>query len=187
MPSGSGRADRERRSGPIVSSLPPWIGVGCRLLILGTVPSRRSLETGQSYAHPHNLFWPFMGSLFGAGPELEYADRIARLNAVGVGLWDVLRECERAGSLDSGIRASTEVPNDIAGLLAAHPTIGAIALNGAKAQQVFWRRIVPTIDPVRLAAIEVLALPSTSPANAAIPRAVKAERWRALSLWKAPA
>lgn len=151
------------------------------------MPSRHSLESGQSYAHPRNLFWPFMGELYGADPEWSYAERLARLHAVGIGLWDVLKECERAGSLDSGIRAVSEVPNDIAGLLGTRPRIRAIALNGAKAEQVFRRRIAPTIAAQRLAGLQVLALPSTSPANAAVPRALKLARWRELSRWSAAA
>jgi double-stranded uracil-DNA glycosylase len=161
-----------------VSSFPPQVGAGCRVLVLGTVPSRRSLEMRQSYAHPHNLFWPFMGILYGAGPELPYAERIARLEAAGVGIWDVLKVCERPGSLDSSIRPASEVANDIPGLLEEHPTIRAIGLNGAKAQHVFVRRISGLIRPERLATLSILALPSTSPANASIPRAVKLERWR---------
>lgn len=170
-----------------VSSFPPQVGAGCRLLLLGTVPSLRSLQMHQSYAHPHNLFWPFMGVLFGAGPELPYAERIARLHAAGVGIWDVLRDCHRPGSLDSSIRVDSEVPNDIPGLLEDYPTIRAIALNGGKAQQVFARRILPAIPAERRDALAILALPSTSPANASIPREVKLERWRVLLDFAAPA
>ena len=169
-----------------VASFPPQVADGCRLLVLGTVPSLRSLEMRQSYAHPHNLFWPFMGVLYDAGPDLPYAERIARLHAAGVGIWDVLKHCERPGSLDSSIRPESEVPNDIPGLLDAHPTIRAIALNGAKAQQVFARRIGARIRSERLTDVEILALPSTSPANASIPRAVKLERWRELLRYAAP-
>jgi double-stranded uracil-DNA glycosylase len=163
-----------------VSSFPPQVGAGCKLLVLGTVPSLRSLEMHQSYAHPHNLFWPFMGVLYDAGPELPYSERIARLHASGVGIWDVLKDCHRPGSLDSSIRADSEVPNDIPGLLENFPTIRAIALNGGKAQQVFARRILPALPPTRRDALAILALPSTSPANASIPRDVKLERWRAM-------
>ncbi|GAA0715886.1 DNA-deoxyinosine glycosylase [Dokdonella soli] len=169
-----------------VSSFPPQVGADCRVLMLGTVPSLRSLAMRQSYAHPHNLFWPFMGELFDAGPELPYAERIARLHAVGIGIWDVLRDCERSGSLDSSIRVGSEIANDIPGLLDAHPTITAIALNGAKAQQVFARRIAPRIETQAALRVEILALPSTSPANASIPRAAKLERWRAVLRWTKP-
>lgn len=173
-----GAADRA-----IVESFPPQVGAGCRLLLLGTAPSVASLAQRQSYAHPHNLFWPFMGQLYAAGPELPYAERIARLHALGIGIWDVLERCERPGSLDSGIVPASEVPNDIPGLLRAYPTITAIALNGAKALQVFARRIEPAIEARTRAGLGIVALPSTSPANASIPRSAKLERWRELLRW----
>lgn len=163
-----------------VSSFPPQVGAGCRLLLLGSVPSVRSLALGQSYGHPHNLFWPLMGEMFQAGPELPYAERIRRLHARGIGIWDVLRDCERPGSLDASIVRGSEVANDIAGLLADQPTIRAIGLNGGKAQEAFRRHVVPTLDAARLARLTVLPLPSTSPANASMPAAAKRERWRVL-------
>jgi TDG/mug DNA glycosylase family protein len=185
---GRERSNPEASRSPAVrvASFPPQVGAGCRVLVLGTVPSLRSLQMQQSYAHPHNLFWPFMGQLYNAGPDLPYADRIARLHAAGIGIWDVLKHCERPGSLDSSILADSEVANDIPSLLSAYPTIEAIALNGGKAQQVFARRIAPHIDAERLRRLEVLDLPSTSPANASIPRDVKLERWRALLRWSTP-
>ena len=182
------RADRTRvpvvaatEASPRVESFPPQIGVECRVLVLGTVPSLASLALRQSYGHSQNLFWPFMGELFDAGPELDYAERIARLHARGIGIWDVLERCERRGSLDSDIVVASEVPNDIAGLLAREQTIVAIALNGAKALQVFHRRIAPRIDADRMP--QLLALPSTSPANASLSRAHKFARWSELLRW----
>lgn len=169
-----------------VESFPPQVGRDCRVLVLGSVPSLRSLELRQSYGHAQNLFWPFMGELFDAGPQLPYAERIARLHARGVGIWDVLERCERRGSLDSDIVAASEVPNDIPGLLAREPTIAAIALNGAKALQVFERRIAPRIDAARSRSLCILPMPSTSPANASIPRATKLQRWRGLQAWTRP-
>lgn len=166
---------------PHVESFPPQVGAGCRVLLLGTVPSLASLALRQSYGHAQNLFWPFMGELFDAGPELAYGERIARLHARGIGIWDVLERCERRGSLDSDIVVASEVANDIPGLLARQPTIAAIALNGAKALQVFQRRIAPLIDAARMP--QVLALPSTSPANASITRARKLARWSELLAW----
>jgi hypoxanthine-DNA glycosylase len=169
-----------------VSSFPPQVGADCRVLILGTVPSLRSLELRQSYGHAQNFFWPLMGELFDAGPELPYAERIARLHSRGVGIWDVLKHCERPGSLDSAIVPGSEVPNAIPRLLRRHVAIHAIALNGGKAQQAFRRHVVPQLDTVLRERIQVLALPSTSPANASIPRAEKRRRWRELLRWAAP-
>ena len=163
-----------------VQSFAPQLAAGCVLLVLGTVPSVRSLELRQSYGHRHNLFWPFMGELFDAGPELDYAERIARLQRRGIGIWDVLEGCIRRGSLDASIVPDSEVANDIPGLLLAYRTIRAIALNGGKAQQAFRRHVVPRLDATMRERITLLDLPSTSPANASMPRALKFERWRAV-------
>lgn len=175
----TGRAD----SASIVSSFPAEVTEGCRVLVLGTMPGVRSLAAQQFYAHPRNLFWPLMGEFFGAGPEVSYDERLTHVQAHGVGLWDVLRQCERTGSLDGAIRAGSEVPNDIAGLLERFPTIGAIALNGAKAADVFQRRTAPMIETSRLSRLALLPMPSTSPANASQSLSAKRERWSLLRRW----
>ncbi|WP_440225162.1 DNA-deoxyinosine glycosylase [Dokdonella sp. MW10] len=164
-------------SDSLVESFPPQVGAQCRVLVLGTAPSVRSLAMQQSYAHPQNLFWPFMGELFDAGPELAYAQRIARLHALGVGIWDVYARCERPGSLDSSIVRASEIANDIPGLAAAHPELHTIVLNGGTAQKAFRRLVLPHLPAGRVA---LLDLPSTSPANASIPRARKRSGWEAM-------
>jgi double-stranded uracil-DNA glycosylase len=166
-----------------VASFPPQIGDNCRILVLGTLPSVRSLALRQSYGHAQNRFWPLMGELFDAGPDLPYAERIARLHARGIGIWDVLERGERAGSLDSSIVRGSEVPNDIPGLLQRMPSIRAIALNGGKAQQLFRRHVQPKLGGDEVERIRLLDLPSTSPANASIGYAEKLSRWRVLLDW----
>ena len=163
-----------------VASFPPQVAADCRLLVLGTVPSKRSLELRQSYGHAQNLFWTFMGELFGAGRDLPYAERIARLHARGIGIWDVYEQVERPGSLDSGIVRASEVPNAIPRLLDRYPTIRAVALNGGKAAEGFRRHIEPGLGAARRERLDVLTLPSTSPANASISRASKFEQWSVL-------
>jgi hypoxanthine-DNA glycosylase len=166
-----------------VASFAPVIGRTARILVLGSMPGLRSLAHAQYYAHPKNLFWPFMGEICGAGPELAYADRLRHLTEAGIALWDVLGECKRVGSLDTAIRTMSETPNDVAGLLARHPELHTIAFNGAKARQAFRRHVEPDIDAKRFAQLRLLALPSTSPANASVPRAEKRERWLVLREW----
>ncbi|SFN34119.1 uracil-DNA glycosylase family protein [Dokdonella immobilis] len=114
---------------------------------------------------------------------MNYAERIARLHARGVGIWDVLAHCERAGSLDSNIVRASEVANDIPGLLAAHASIVAIALNGGRARQSFRRLVLPALEARIARPLSVLELPSTSPANAGMTRAQKRAHWRALLDW----
>jgi TDG/mug DNA glycosylase family protein len=135
------------------------------------MPGKKSLAEQQYYAHPQNLFWPFMS----INPELAYAQRLSFLTENRIALWDVLKQCVRASSLDSDIVEATIIPNDFAEFFAANPTVRHIFFNGSKAEQAFKRYALP-----RLANAEYLSftrLPSTSPANASIARDIKLEQW----------
>jgi TDG/mug DNA glycosylase family protein len=159
------------------ASFAPVVGVAPRVLVLGSMPGQRSLAEQQYYAHPRNLFWTFMGELFGAGPELSYPDRLARLTESGVALWDVLARCERPGSLDSAIVRTTEVPNAIGPLLDEHPAFRLVACNGGTATRLFERHILPGLPSRVLERVRVVSLPSTSPANAGVALATKRAAW----------
>ena len=148
-----------------------------RVLVLGSMPGAESLRQGRYYAHPQNAFWWIMGELFGAGPELAYAERARRLCSAQVAVWDVLRSCERPGSLDAAIRA--EEPNDLAGLLTRQPNLRAIWFNGQKAARAFERHLAAPLARAGLWSRPVRVLPSTSPAHANLSRAQKLAAWRA--------
>lgn len=148
------------------------------MLILGSMPGARSLAAAQYYAHPQNQFWPLMEALFGVARDLPYRERLRMLNDVGVGLWDVLQGCERRGSLDSDIAPASEVANPIPALLQQHAEIRLLAFNGGKAEQAFRRHVLAQIPSSR--ALQLLALPSTSPAHAGMRPAEKLRRWSAL-------
>ena len=159
-------ATRDDGGGPEITSLPAVVPSGCTVLVLGSMPGEVSLARAEYYAHPHNRFWRVMGELCGAHAHLAYDARLERLGERGVALWDVLQHCVRRGSLDTSILAGSEVPNDLAGLLAREPRLQAIALNGAKAAATFRRRILPGLDTRTTARLTLLDMPSTSPANA---------------------
>ena len=151
------------------------VGVSPRVLVLGSLPGRASLEAQQYYAQPQNAFWPIMGTLCGALPELDYAARLKSLTDAGIALWDVLHEATRPGSLDSSIVAASQRINDVAGLVMRHESIALVAFNGKKAAEIFQRRIGSTLSGRDFA---IATLPSTSPAYASLKRQDKLVRWR---------
>ena len=157
-----------------VTSFPPVVAKDARVLILGSMPGIRSLALNQYYGHSRNLFWAFMDGICGASPELDYQNRVEILQQSGIALWDVLKNCERKGSLDADIVASSEIPNDISGLLNEYPEICVIVFNGKKAEKTFHKYILPTL-PNR--DFIWLSLPSTSPANASITKTEKLKHW----------
>lgn len=155
----------------------PLLGAQAKVLILGSMPGGESLRRQQYYAFERNCFWWMMGELFDAGWQLPYEQRVVRLTQEGVAVWDVLASCERLGSLDSAIEASSEEVNDFVALLQEHP-IQLVLFNGAKAEQA-WKRHVRPIFGSHLAEPPCLKMPSTSPAYAAIKPEAKLEKWRA--------
>ena len=155
---------------------PPVVAAGARVLILGSLPGAMSLARREYYAQPRNGFWPILGSLVGATPALPYAERLARLTASGIALWDVCASGFRPGSLDTAIVPASVVPNDFAAFLGKHPGIGQICFNGAKAAELYSRRVLPGL-PQGLKDITRRVLPSTSPAHAGMRFEEKLRRW----------
>ena len=149
-----------------------------KILILGSMPGKRSLEMQQYYAHPQNQFWPIMAELLGFPNNLEYKERTQQLLKHQVALWDVLQNCHRQSSLDSDIKPDTIVPNDFRLFLKEHTNIRAILFNGKKSEEIFNHRVKKTLDSDRY--LEYLPMPSTSPAHASISRKEKIRRWSVL-------
>jgi TDG/mug DNA glycosylase family protein len=146
------------------------------VLILGSLPGRKSLQFQQYYAHPQNAFWRIVETLFGAASSLPYKHRLKILTAHKIALWDVLAAAERPGSLDSSIVSHSAVPNDFAEFFRAHPRIRRVYFNGQKAQGLFQRYVLPALG-AESAGIRFECLPSTSPAHAGMTFAKKLDRW----------
>jgi double-stranded uracil-DNA glycosylase len=159
------------------SSFEAVAGVDARVLILGTLPGAVSLACGQYYAQPRNVFWRIMGELVGAAPALPYAERLQRLVAQRVALWDVCAIAGRQGSADAAIRSTTVRPNDFAGFLLSHAAVDLICFNGAKAGELFRRHVSLTLGSPA-STIRQAILPSTSPAHAAMSFENKLAEWR---------
>jgi double-stranded uracil-DNA glycosylase len=148
--------------------LEPISGRDPRVLILGSFPSRKSLQYLEYYGNPLNHFWKVMEALFAIDVSLPYAMRIEKLRENHIALWDVVRSCSRPGSADAAITSA--VFNDIPGFVAASPTLQLVALNGSAAGR-FYSHIAADIP------IPFVVLPSTSPANARMTMGEKTERW----------
>lgn len=170
---------------PVLIGLDAQFANDCRVLVLGSMPGAASLGAARYYAHPRNRFWPLMAALLEFDAQADYDARLAALQLRGVGLWDVIARCERVGSLDAAIRRGSVVANPLPAALAALPQLRAVACNGGEAHRT-WLRLVATQLPPALQALPVLALPSTSPANAAsgLPRLQQA--WAAILPYLAP-
>jgi hypoxanthine-DNA glycosylase len=138
--------------------------------VLGSFPSVASLAAQQYYAHPRNHFWPILSAIWGVDLRaLPYAERIAEVRARGLGIWDVYARCRREGSLDSAIEAAEA--NDLASLRRRAPQLQAVAHNGGESAR--------AMRVTRSLGVEVLRLPSTSPANASWSFERKLDAWRA--------
>ncbi len=151
------------------------------MLILGSLPGDASIAAGEYYAHPRNGFWAIIAELTGIPVALPYRERLGRLVAARLALWDVCAAAARGGSRDAAIRRRSVVANDLEPFLHAHPDIRLIAFNGATAAALFQRLVLPALEPESVAIARV-RLPSTSPAHAALPVARKVAAWRA-AVW----
>jgi hypoxanthine-DNA glycosylase len=161
-------------------SFAPVSRADARVLILGSMPGVASLNAGQYYAQPRNLFWPIIGQLYGVDRSAHYPQRLAALIAHRVALWDVLESCQRPGSLDSSIRRSSARPNDFGRFFLGHPQVSAVFFNGKAAAELYRRLVLPTLED-RLAGLRHATLPSTSPANAGMTPGEKLAAWRVVA------
>jgi hypoxanthine-DNA glycosylase len=90
----------------------------------------------------------------------------------GVALWDAAHTCFRKGSLDSNMTEAAA--NNFAALFATAPQIHTVFFNGQTAAALFRKLVLPELKRE----LELIILPSTSPANASIPPAKKKAAWR---------
>jgi hypoxanthine-DNA glycosylase len=122
------------------------------------MPGIVSLEKQEYYAHPRNHFWKIIYTLFNNMPVSGvFNEKISFLQDNRIGLWDVLENCDRQGSLDVHIKNQTE--NDFGSLFQEFPGITKIVFNGKESYRYFSKKFG------QIEGIPYYVTPSTSPAN----------------------
>ena len=145
----------------MIKGFEPVIDKNCKVLILGTMPSQKSLQKMEYYGNPQNAFWKIIYALFCIPMDTDYKKRTSFLLKNNIAIWDVLYNCEREGSSDSKIKKP--ITNDFKTLLQNYPKIKSIFFNGQKAEALFMKLIWEK-TPLNLDLLH--RLPSTSPAHA---------------------
>lgn len=135
-----------------------------QILILGSMPSKKSREAKFYYAHPQNRFWGILAKLF----QESIVDKRNFVLKHNIALWDVISACDIEASSDASIK--NVIPNDLSKILNTSP-IKAIFTNGKTAEKYYQKYIYP------LTKISSICLPSTSPANCRIKEEQLIEEW----------
>ena len=153
-------------------SFSPIIYSDTKILILGSLPGKKSLELQQYYGHARNRIWKILSHLTSGDIPITYQQKKEMLCKNKIGLWDVAHSAQREGSLDSNIK--DESPNDIERILDNYSSIKVIGFNGKKSEKMFYKYFIEKPN------IKYLHLPSTSPANMAISFEDICNRWSEL-------
>ena len=129
----------------VTQEFAPVCDADCRVLILGTAPSKKSREVGFYYGHPQNRFWKMLAAVTGERVPQSIEEKKALLLRNHIALHDVIQNVE---------------PADLERILAVTGRV-AILCNGGTSYKLYRK-----YQEERLG-ISAVQLPSTSPANAA--------------------
>ncbi len=150
-------------------SFPPISDKNAKILILGTMPSKKSSEINEYYGFKYNVFWKIMFEILDTDFSENYDVKQKLLTENKIALWDVLQYCYREGSADSNIK--DEIPNNFTDFYQKHLNIKDIYFNGTPAMK-FYKKHIGFIENKNF-----YTLPSTSPANARISYEEKLKKW----------
>ena len=142
----------------LVHPFPPVYDAKSEILILGSFPSVKSRENMFYYGHPQNRFWRVLAAVYKSDLPQSVDEKVRFLLEHHIALWDVIAECDIAGSSDSSIK--NVVPAELSVIL-DHAPIRTIYANGAKAYDLYQKYTYPVTGR------DIRKLPSTSPANVA--------------------
>ncbi|MCK5686709.1 DNA-deoxyinosine glycosylase [bacterium] len=160
----------------MIRSFLPVVDKNSKVLILGSMPGVDSLKKLQYYGHSRNSFWYIIFSLTHTEFSTDYNLRKKCLLKNRIAVWDVMKSCNRKGSLDSAIKKNSIITNNFKTFFEKYPLINNVFFNGATAQNEFNRKVLPEISGL-FNHIKYHRLPSTSPAMAMMKREEKLVKW----------
>ena len=173
-----------RRVPPGYAQLPDYLAPGLDIVFVGINPGVQSAQAGHYYANPRNPFWLLLYKA-GLTPRQLRPDEDHLMPTFGYGITDIVKRPSRgvadltAADFRQGRRVLEEK------LRACQPRIvcfnsktGFVNFFGPGAFRQFGRQ------EVTIGASQVFVMPSTSPANAGVPLAVKLRYFRALRRWR---
>ena len=153
----------------VTHTFPPIYDQYSKVLILGSFPSVKSREGEFYYHHPQNRFWRVLSTIYKEEVPATIPEKKQLLLQNKIAVWDVIQSCEITGSSDSSIR--NVLPNNLSTIL-KEAQISSIIANGETAYKLYMKYIYPIIG------MEIVKLPSTSPANAAYTLEKLIDCWR---------
>ena len=161
-----------------MSAVPDVLAPGVRVVFCGINPGRASAAAGAHFANPRNDFWRLLQATGFTSRLLEPAEQFELLS-LGIGLTNAARRTTR-GSSDlrrSDFAEAHERLEEIARTLGPKVIgfVGKAAYEG-----VFRERPEHGLQERRLGETAIFVLPSTSPANAAVPWDERLRWFRAL-------
>jgi double-stranded uracil-DNA glycosylase len=149
------------------SAVPDVLAPGLRVVFCGINPGFRSAAAGAHFANPRNDFWRLLHDA-GFTPRLYAPEEQHALPALGYGLTNAAyRTTKGSGDLRRGdFAGAAERLEQLAREL--RPEVVAF-VGKAAYEGVFRERPALGLQDRRLAATRLFVLPSSSPANAAVP------------------
>lgn len=151
------------------SAVPDILAPRLRIIFCGINPGRRSAAAGAHFANSRNDFWRLLADADLTARRLDPSEQWTMLD-LGYGLTNAayrttrgtsdLRRADFAGSAERLLRLAEELEPSVLAF------VGKAACEGA-----FRERPTLGLQERRLGSTRLFVLPSTSPANAAVPYA----------------
>ena len=115
------------------------------VLILGTLPGKKSLDSKKYYSDSSNKFWSILFQACGEPIDKSDEAKEKLLKKYKIAFWDILESAIRNTSSDEDIE--DEIPNDLPQLLEDYPNIKLILFHSNDAYKYFKRFFKNTTVP----------------------------------------